>query len=82
MVGLAPKFLVFLGASQLNSLLFFGLYLLLGLPMPTFSFVAIAGHAIANAVVGVVWVSVIEMVPKMVLRQRERYRLRRRFGTW
>ena len=82
LVGLAPKFLVFLGASQLNSLLFFGLYLLLGLPMPTFSFVAVAGHAIANGVVGVVWISVIELVPKMVLRQRERYRLRRRVGTW
>jgi rod shape-determining protein MreD len=81
-VGLAPKFLVFLGASQLNSLFFIGLYLLLGLPMPAFSFVAIAGHAIVNGVVGVVWISVIEMVQKRVLRQRERYKFRRRFGTW
>ena len=72
------------------TLLWRGLYLdtktlpsmLIDKPMPIFSFVAIAGHAIANGVVGVMWVSVIEMVPRMVLRQRERYRLRRRIGTW
>jgi rod shape-determining protein MreD len=73
-----PRFVVFLGASLLHALIFFGLYILLGLWKFEAPYMAVLGQALANSVVGIVAFQLAELLPGAVERRRmNRPRLRR-----
>lgn len=70
---MAPRFLVFLGATALHAIVYFGLSLLLGLRIPEQVFLDVTLRALANAVIGVLVFKLFEISPGA----RERWRARR-----
>jgi len=73
-----PRFVVFVAATFVHSLVFMGLYAVLELRPFGTPYAAIAGQAVGNAVVGVVAFQVVELLPGAVERRRmARSRLRR-----
>lgn len=73
-----PRFVVFLGATVVHAALFMGLYMLLDLRQFGTPYAAVAGQALANAIVGVVAFQLVELLPGAVERRRaQRGRLRR-----
>ena len=69
---------VFLGATLLHAVIFMGLYVLLDLRHFGTPYAAVAGQAVANAVVGVVAFQIVELLPGAVERRRTaKSRLRR-----
>lgn len=65
-----PRFVVFVGATLLDRVVFIGLYMLLDLRSFSVSFTAIAGRAVGNAVVGIVAFQLVELLPGVVERRR------------
>jgi len=76
-----PRFMVFLGATVLNALVFLGLSLLLRLRVGDQVFVDVALQALANACVGVLVFKLFEVSPaaKARWRARRERRQKRRF---
>jgi rod shape-determining protein MreD len=73
-----PRFVVFLAASLGHALIFFGLYMMLGLWKFEAPYTAVLGQGLANAVVGIIAFQVAELLPGAVERRRmNRPRLRR-----
>ena len=73
-----PRFVMFMAATALHSLVFMGLYVLLGLRQFGTPYAAVTGQAAANAVIGVVAFQLVELLPGAVERRKARStRLRR-----
>jgi rod shape-determining protein MreD len=73
-----PRFVVFFGATVLHAVVFMGLYVLLDMRHFGTPYAAVAGQAVANAIVGVVAFQLVELLPGAVERRRAaRSRLRR-----
>lgn len=73
-----PRFVVFFGATLLNGIVFFGLYMLLDVRRFDAPYVTVAGQAVGNAVVGVAAFELAEFLPGAVERRRmAQHRLRR-----
>lgn len=65
-----PRLVMFLAATVVHSVVFMGLYLVLGQRSFPSSWPTFAGQALANAVVGMVAFTAIEAVPGIVERRR------------
>lgn len=76
-----PRLFVFLGASLVSSLLFMGVYLLLGLRRAPDPWIAIGLQAVGNGVAGALLFEALEFLPGARARWRVRreYRQRARF---
>jgi rod shape-determining protein MreD len=73
-----PRFVVFVAATVVHQVVFMGLYTLLDLRHFGSPYVAVAGQALGNAVVGVVAFELVELWPGAVERRRAaKSRLRR-----
>ena len=73
-----PRFVVFLGATVVHGVVFFGLFYVLNLRAFSSPAVAIAEQAFVNAMVGVLAFQVVELLPGALERRRmARGRLRR-----
>ncbi|MCX6550003.1 MAG: rod shape-determining protein MreD [Acidobacteria bacterium] len=70
-----PRFLVFLGATAVNALIFMGLYVLLGLRHYDRPYLDVAIQGLSNAVIGVLVFEGAELLPGA----RERWRIRRAY---
>ena len=72
------RFVVFLAATVLHTIVFIGLYVVLDLRQFGTPYAAVAGQAVGNAVVGVVAFQLVELLPGVVERRRsQRARIRR-----
>ena len=65
-----PRFVVFVAATIVHAAISFGLYLILDLRQFGSPYAAVAGQALANAVVGVVVFQLAELLPGAVERRR------------
>jgi rod shape-determining protein MreD len=73
-----PRFVVFLGASLVHALIFYGLYIMLGLWRFEAPYTAVLGQGVANSLIGIVAFQLAELLPGAVDRRRAgRPRLRR-----
>lgn len=73
-----PRFVVFFAATALHAAIFIGLYVLLDLRPFGSPYAAVAGQALANAVVGIVAFQIVELLPGAVERRRtQKARIRR-----
>ena len=73
-----PRFVVFFVATIVHTAVFDGLYMLLDLRQFSPAYAAVAGRALANAVVGVVAFQLVELLPAAGERRRAaRTRVRR-----
>jgi hypothetical protein len=73
-----PRFVVFLGASLVHSLMFYGLYIMLGLWRFEAPYTAVLGQGVANSLIGIVAFQLAELLPGAIDRRRAgRPRLRR-----
>ena len=73
-----PRFVVFFVATIVHTAVFDGLYMLLDLRQFGPAYAAVAGQALANAVVGVVAFQLVELLPSAGERRRAaRTRVRR-----
>ena len=70
-----PRFVVFFAGTVLHAAIFMGLYALLDLRHFGAPYTAVAGQAVANAVIGVVAFHVMDLLPGAA--ERRRLRLRR-----
>jgi rod shape-determining protein MreD len=75
--GVLPRFLVFLLATVAHAGVFIGLYVVLDLRVFPSPWPAVITQAVGNAVVGVVLAEVMELLPGMAARRRERRSFRR-----
>lgn len=65
-----PRFVVFLGASLVHAVIFFGLYIMLGLWKFEAPYAAVLGQGLANSLVGVIAFQLAELLPGAVERRR------------
>lgn len=65
-----PRLVIFVAATVVHSLVFMGLYIVLGLRTFPSPWVALAGQAIGNALVGTIALAAIEAVPGVIERRR------------
>ena len=65
-----PRLVMFVAATVVHAAVFMGLYLALGMRSFPSPWKAVAGQALANALVGMVAFTVIEAVPGIVQRRR------------
>jgi rod shape-determining protein MreD len=65
-----PRFVVFFMATLLHSLVFIGLYVILGLRSFSAPYAVLVGQAVGNAVVGVLAFQIVELLPGAVERRR------------
>jgi rod shape-determining protein MreD len=65
-----PRLVIFVAATVVHSLVFMGLYVVLGLRTFPSPWMAMAGQAIGNALVGTIAVTAIEAVPGVIERRR------------
>ena len=65
-----PRLVIFVASTVVHSLVFMGLYVLLGLSTFPSPWMTIAGQAMGNAVVGTIAVTAIEAVPGVIERRR------------
>ena len=65
-----PRFIVFFSATVLHAVVFMGLYVLLDLRHFGSPVAAVAGHALGNAIVGVVAFQFVEALPGAIERRR------------
>jgi rod shape-determining protein MreD len=65
-----PRFVVFAGATGLHATVFFGLYAVLDLQRFGSPYLAVAGQAAGNAVVGVLAFELAELLPGALERRR------------
>jgi rod shape-determining protein MreD len=72
-----PRFVVFFGATVVHAVISIGLYELLGLAEFPSPYAAVAGQALANAIIGVVGLQLTELLPGAVERRRSS-----RGGIW
>jgi len=73
-----PRFVVFMLATVVHSVLFMGLYALLDLRYFGSPYAGVAGQAVGNAVAGILAFQAVELLPGAVERRRaSRGRLRR-----
>jgi rod shape-determining protein MreD len=73
-----PRFVVFFSATLVHGLIFYGLYVLLGLWKVETPWAAVLGQGLANALIGVVAFQAAELLPGAVDRRRlTKTRLRR-----
>jgi rod shape-determining protein MreD len=65
-----PRFVVFFAGTLLHAAVFLGLYSVIGLRTVSPPYAALAGQALANAVVGVAVFQLVEFLPGAVERRR------------
>jgi rod shape-determining protein MreD len=65
-----PRLVIFLAATVVHSLVLMGLYVVLGLRTFPSPWLAMAGQAVGNALVGTIAVAVIEAVPGVLERRK------------
>jgi rod shape-determining protein MreD len=70
-----PRFVMFLAATVVHSVVFMGLYVMLGLRDFPSPHAAVGSQALGNAAVGMIAFTIIEMLPGVVERRRVRRRL-------
>lgn len=73
--GLLPRFFTFLASTVLHAAIFIGLYELLNLRDFGFPYGAVLGQGVANALVGIVILQVLELLPGVVERRQGRGRM-------
>ena len=71
----APRFVMFLGATAVHAAVFMGVYVLLGLRAFPSPWTGIASQAIGNAAVGMIAFTLLEAIPGLVERRRQRRRM-------
>jgi rod shape-determining protein MreD len=71
-----PRFVMFMAATALHSLLFMGLYVLLGLRTFSSPWAAVLSQALGNAVVGMIAFFIVERLPGAMERRRDTRRAR------
>jgi rod shape-determining protein MreD len=69
-----PRFVMFMTATVVHSVVFRGLYFVLGLPSFPSSYAAVLSQAVGNAAVGMIGFTLIEALPGMIERRRVRRR--------
>jgi rod shape-determining protein MreD len=67
-----PRLVMFMGATMLHSVLFMGLYVLLGLRTFQSPWAAVLSQALGNAVVGIVAFFLVERLPGAIERRQSR----------
>lgn len=75
--GVLPRFLVFLLATVAHAAVFIGLYVVLDLRVFPSPWPAVLTQAVGNGMVGVVLAEVMELLPGVAARRRERRSFRR-----
>jgi rod shape-determining protein MreD len=70
-----PRFVMFLAATVVHSLVFMGLYVVLGLRSFPSPYAAVFSQALGNAAAGMIAFTIIEALPGMMERRRIRRRL-------
>ena len=70
-----PRFVMFLAATVVHSIVFMGLYIVLGLRAFPSPYAAVLSQALGNAAVGMIAFTIIEALPGMMERRRVRRRL-------
>jgi rod shape-determining protein MreD len=74
--ALLPRIVMFVAATVLHSVVFMGLYIVLGLRSFPSPYAAVFWQALGNAAVGMVAFTIIEMLPGMIERRRISRRVR------
>lgn len=74
--ALLPRIVMFVAATVLHSVVFMGLYIVLGLRSFPSPYAAVFWQAAGNAAVGMVAFTIIEMLPGMIERRRISRRVR------
>jgi rod shape-determining protein MreD len=70
-----PRFVMFLAATVVHSVVFMGLYVVLGLRTFSSPYAAVVSQAVGNAAAGMIAFTIIEALPGMMERRRVRRRL-------
>jgi rod shape-determining protein MreD len=71
----APRFVTFLWATAVHAAVFMGLYVLLGLREFPSPWMGIASQAVGNGVVGMIASTLLEAIPGLVKRRRQRRKM-------